>query len=848
MQATPATGRDADPPAGGSVAPVLRAPAPHPALQRLATLAARALSAASGRAELTRDGAPTGAGGAAGLQAPVEELLSATARAGEPLVVAGARADARWADLPAVASGVLGAYLGVPMTGTDGRAVGVLAVFDPLPRCWSRSDVELLQDLAAVAVGELQLSALSVQHEADRVRWRMGVAAGGVGSFELDLLTGLLTWDERMLEMVGYAAAEFDGSVEAFEARVHPDDVPRLREAVAAAVAGDGLLDVEYRVLHPAGTRWVKARGQVVRDAAGTPLRLVGASYDTTVERGSDARVARVLETMPAAFYSLDREWRFTYVNAQAERLLGRRREDLLGGVLWELFPDAAGTAFEREYRRAAATGEPVTFEAHYPPPLDGWYELRAWPDPDGLSVYFLDVGARRAAQREAEATARRLELLAGVSAELSSTLDAREAVARLARHVVPVLGTWCVVTLVDDTGALGDVGSWHGDPALRGVAEQYRRVRLEGLHPDSPLLRALPQQQAVAIPAGATQRLSGVLAEPARSLLQRLAPESTYMLPLRARGRLLGLLTLYRDAAAGPLDEADRRTAEQVADRAGLALDNARLYAQQQHVAEGLQRSLLTAPVEPDHLEVRVRYRPAARAVQVGGDWYDSFLQPDGGTVLVIGDVMGHDVDAAAAMSQVRSLLRGIAYSSGGSPAAVLSTLDATMRGLAVATTATAVVARLEQGPADAERGVTRLRWSNAGHPPPVLLRPDGSVVELDGEEPDLLLGIDPQVPRRDERAELARGSTVLLFTDGLVERRGQDLDEGLARLRSVVAELAGADLDDLCDGILDRLLPPEPEDDVALVAVHLHPQDGPRPAVAGPHRVPEDLPLPGR
>ena len=847
MQATPPAGWDGWSPVGGTDAPLLRAVAPHPALERLAALAARALSASAGRAELTEQDRPTGAGAAVGLVAPVEDLLAATA-AGGPLLVPDARADARWAALPAVSSGVVGCYLGVPMTGTDGRVVGVLAVFDPLPRRWAPTDVELLVDLAAVAVGELQLSALAVQHEADQLRWQVGVAAGGVGSFDWDLVTGALTWDERMLEMFGYSEDQFDGTFAAFAARVHPDDLVRVQEAVDAAIAGEDAFEAEYRVLNPAGTRWVKARGRVLRSAAGQPLRLAGAAYDTTAERSSDARVARVLETMSAAFYSLDREWRFSYVNAEAERLLQRPREELLGRTVWELFPGTVGAAFETEYRRAVETGEPVAFEAYYPPPLDGWYELRAWPDPDGLSVYFLDVTARRAAQEEAERTARRLELLAAVSSDLVGTLDAQEAVARLARHVVPALATWCVVTLLEDSGELRDIGSWHADPALRPVAEEYRRVRLSGLSPDSPLLRALPGQQPVIIPERATERLSGVLAEPARSLLRRLAPESTYMLPLRARGRLLGLVTLYRDADAGPLGVEDRRTAEQVADRAGLALDNAWLYARQQHVAEGLQRSLLTAPVEPDHLEVRVRYRPAARAVQVGGDWYDSFLQPDGGTVLVIGDVMGHDVDAAAAMSQVRSLLRGIAYSSGGSPAAVLSTLDATMRGLAVATTATAVVARLEQTAPERERAVRRLRWSNAGHPPPLLVRPDGTVTELDGDEPDLLLGIDPDLPRSDEETELEDGCTVLLFTDGLVERRGQDLDEGLARLREVVAELAGADLDELCDGILDRLLPPEPEDDVALVAVRLHPQDGPRPAVAGPRRVPEALPLPRR
>jgi serine phosphatase RsbU (regulator of sigma subunit) len=242
--------------------------------------------------------------------------------------------------------------------------------------------------------------------------------------------------------------------------------------------------------------------------------------------------------------------------------------------------------------------------------------------------------------------------------------------------------------------------------------------------------------------------------------------------------------------------------------------------------------------------VEVVVRYDPAARAAQVGGDWYDAFLQPDGATMLVIGDVVGHDTAAAAAMGQVRGLLRGIAFTTEQGPAAVLTRLDAALEGLQVRTNATAVVARLEQTPQEREQGLTRLRWSNAGHPPPMAIDEQGAVQVLANDEADLLLGFDPSSERAETTTVLERGSTVLLYTDGLVERRGQNLDEGLERLRALLSELAPLPLEDLCDALLSRLLPPSSDDDVALVAVRLHRQDRPRPAEAGPNRIPPEVP----
>ncbi|KGM02801.1 histidine kinase [Cellulomonas cellasea DSM 20118] len=811
-------------------------------LDRLADLAARLLHAPSAQVSLLSheqlvaggSGLPPGVVGSTG---PLEDsLCTVTVEAGVPLVVEDAVADERVRDLLPVRSGTVGAYLGVPLESRDGHLAGALCVFAPEPRAWTPSDVALLTEVARTASSELELSAVSADVERDRMRWELAVTAGGVGSFDWDLRTGALVWDDRLLEIFGYTRAEFGRSIDAFNARLHPDDVARVGRALDEAITGCTTYEAEYRVVLPGDvTRWVQARGTAVAGPGGTAVRVLGVAYDTTANRDSDARLTRVLETMSAAFYSLDLHWRFTYVNAEAERLLGRRREELLGGVIWDLFPAAVGSPFETHYREVVRTGRPREFEAYYPAPLDGWYELRAWPTPDGVSVYFLDISERRTAQKSAEAAlasadraTRRLELLARASQDLGATLDIDEALASLGRHVVPTLADWCMITRVEEHG-LRDVATWHVDPAMRATLESYAEIRLRTLDLTSSFVaQAISTGEPVLVPAPATETMAQYLGSPeARALLRELAPETGAVLPLRARGRTSALITLCRGAGRPRLGGTDLLAALELAERAGLAVDNARLYSEQHTIAEGLQRSLLAAPVQPEHLQVVVRYQPAAEAAEVGGDWYDAFRQPDGATVLVIGDVMGHDITAAADMSQVRSLLRGIAYATGATPAGILSTLDAAMQGLGVGTTATAVVARVEQ-PAAGSDGPHVLRWSNAGHPAPLVLRPDGTTSLLDARTNDLLLGMSTAWPRADQEVALEPGATVLLYTDGLVERRDRSVRDGMELLCEAVAELADRDLDGLVDGVLERLSRGDHEDDVALVAVRLR-REGP-------------------
>ncbi|RBY91943.1 histidine kinase [Blastococcus sp. TF02-8] len=670
-------------------------------------------------------------------------------------------------------------------------------------------------------------------------------AAAGIGTFDWDLITGRLSWDDRLLELFDLTPATFDQTIEGFNARVHPDDLGRVSELLDRAITTCGDYEAEYRVLCTDGSlRWIAARGRALCDEAGDAVRLLGAAWDVTDRRKTQDRIARALEGMAVGYLVMDADWRIGYVNARAEKALGLPRAELVGGIIWERFPGTVGTDFEAGYRRAKDTGQPVTFDAYYPEPLNAWYEVRATPEGDGVALYFLDITERYR-------TYQRNELLGQTTHQLTGTLNAEEAVARLAQLVVPTLADWCLVSLVSDEQhtnirrALRDVGHWHTDPDERALVEAYARVRLAAATDEPFLARALSSGEPVVIERDASERIRAVLtAGEATELLEQLAPESAAVLPLRGRGRTVGLLTLFNGPARGPIPPNDLSTATDIAGRAGMALDNARLYREQRSLAEGLQRSLLTAPPQPDHGQIVVRYVPASQAAQVGGDWYDAFLQPGGATVLAIGDVIGHDTQAAAAMGQIRTIVRSIGALDDQSPATILRRADEVMERLMVRTAATIALARLEQTPDDLQRGITRLRWSNAGHPPPFVINPDGTVLPLTRVRADLLLGVRPDSARHEAEVVLDHDAVVLLYTDGLVERRDEDLDQGTQRLQDTLEELAGRDLDELCDELLARMLPHEPDDDVALIAIRLFRRDRPRPAQAGPNVVPPDVP----
>ncbi len=294
--------------------------------------------------------------------------------------------------------------------------------------------------------------------------------------------------------------------------------------------------------------------------------------------------------------------------------------------------------------------------------------------------------------------------------------------------------------------------------------------------------------------------------------LLREKGIRSLLGVPLLVEGRVIGVLHVGT-LTPREFTEDETELLRLAADRAAPAIENARLF-EDRRVAEVLQRHLLPQELPSiAGLEVASRYLPAASS-SLGGDWYDVFELPDGRVAMVVGDVVGHGVHAAAAMAQLRTALRAYA-AEGHGPAAVVAAVDRMMWQLGPSMMTTLAYAVLD--PAD-----ERFEIVSAGHPPPLLVGPDGNAWLLP-IEPAVPLGTQRSASYRAESVPLPAGTTLVLYTDGLIERRGEPFDDGLERLRALAS--GSEDVERLCADAIDRLLPADVPDDVALVAIRVPP-----------------------
>ncbi|MFD8639286.1 SpoIIE family protein phosphatase [Streptomyces zaomyceticus] len=538
-----------------------------------------------------------------------------------------------------------------------------------------------------------------------------------------------------------------------------------------------------------------------------------------------------VLHAVREGVLILDGDGRLVLANDEARRLLG-------------LGPDAEGRLaleldLSPDIARLLASGRPATDEVHLAG--DRLLAVNQRPTdpgdgPSGTVATLRDTTELQTVTGRATVAQERLKLLFDAGLEIGTSLDVERTSQELADFAVPRFADFVTVDLADPV-LRGE------EPSQSGAA--MRRVAFRGVRDDTPLYRPgklihfVPSTpQSLGYASGETVLEADMAAfsgwqtqdpERARGLVEA-GIHSMIAAPLRARGVIMGVVTFWRSRKPEPFEHDDVTLAEQLAARAAVTIDNARRFTREHTMAVALQRSLLPRALpEQNALEVAHRYLPAQAGSGVGGDWFDIIPLPGARVALVVGDVVGHGLHAAATMGRLRTAVHNFS-SLDMAPDELLWHLDELVTRIdqdesgdvAPVTGATCLYALYDPG--------TRLcTMARAGHLEPVVVRPDGSAsfAAVPGGPPLGLSGL----PFETVEMRLPEGSSLVLYTDGLVEDRTRDIDEGLELLRRTLAR-PGRSPEQTCDAVLDALLPDRPSDDIALVVARTRALDDARTA----------------
>ncbi|MCB5906921.1 SpoIIE family protein phosphatase/ATP-binding protein [Streptomyces pinistramenti] len=471
---------------------------------------------------------------------------------------------------------------------------------------------------------------------------------------------------------------------------------------------------------------------------------------------------------------------------------------------------------------------------------------MRLTDTPDGprAGVATLrDTTELRVVTGRAEAARERLRLLHDAGARVGTTLDVRRTSREMAEVAVPRFADLVTVELADPvvrgeepaapdgllrrTAVSGPPprGDGGGEDRDDGAAADGSRGAM--LFPTDELLTyAMPSPQAQVLHSGQAMLvpdLTGADAWPEdfgqADRIRELGLQSLISVPVRARGRVLGVADFWRTAGSAPFDEDDLALAEELVGRAAVSIDNARRYTREHATAVTLQRSLLPGALpEQDAVDAAYRYLPAqAEAAGVGGDWFDVIPLPGARVALVVGDVVGHGLHAAATMGRLRTAVHNFSALDL-PPAELLGYLDELVTRIDdTGTAGTAEVSGATCLYAVYDPASGRCTMASNGHPGPALVRPDGTVSFPEVPvSPPLGLGGEPFDTLT---LELPEGSRLVLFTNGLIADRQRDLDTGFDRLREVLAGHPGGTPDDTCRFVLDSMVASHPGDDIALL-----------------------------
>ena len=408
--------------------------------------------------------------------------------------------------------------------------------------------------------------------------------------------------------------------------------------------------------------------------------------------------------------------------------------------------------------------------------------------------------------------------LLGALATELATLTDGASVLHATASQLVRGMVDWCIADLLSDPDLITRVATLSRHGRLELPAELGRAdARRSSAGSAGGLLTALTAAPTPVLRFDAEQLRGLALSDDPRTRNQArmtlsLGATDVLILGLRVRTTLLGVLIVARTDGLFSAD--DLTTLNGAAAITAMALDNARLLLNQRSVSAAMQTSLLPPLPTYPGITLAARYHPAMAGLDVGGDWYDAFALPAGGLALVIGDVTGHDADAAAKMAELRNLLRAVACQQGPSPAATISALEETTMWLRVEAGATCLLATISPAVND----IRQLLWSSAGHLPPLLLR-DGTAQFLDTAA-DLMLGVEFGSPRTEHSTDLLPGDLLVLYSDGLVEDRRSHLDDRLALLGRAAAGAPTYQPDYLADWLLQEMTAASTDDVALLIA----------------------------
>ncbi|GGV09417.1 hypothetical protein GCM10010260_54680 [Streptomyces filipinensis] len=639
-------------------------------------------------------------------------------------------------------------------------------------------------------------------------------------------------WSPKAEELFGWTAAEALGQYAAplTVHEEHQDEVIKLfAEVLESGADWAGAFPIRHK---DGSTRLVEFRNMRLLDDLGEAYALGLAADQAAVERVErDAALAmRLVSQSPVGLAILDPDLRYLAVNPALERITGQSAAERLGRSVGEILT-FLDTDPEARLRRVLETGESVVDrDIICRPPNDPDHE-HAWSvsyyrleDSGGrvlgLAYSVIDVTERHRAAAEAAQARQRLALIATASGCVGTTLDVETTACELADVVVPVLADVACVDVLD-SALDGRTAPNEGPAVFRALAvsaahpaEAVRAADLPGgLAPydsDHLITRCVRTREPVLVPHTTRRDLERIaLHGEAASRLAEAGVHSYLAVPLMARGEVLGALDLKRTHNRTPFDDDDAVLASELAARAAVSIDNARGYQAQRRAALTLQRSLLPDPPSRlPGLEVACRYQPAGAASEIGGDWYDAIPLQGDKTALVVGDVMGSGIKAAATMGQLRSAARAFAELDL-APAEALRHLDHLTEGAEQAIT-TCIYCVYDPHQGECEICL-------AGHLPPALMRL-GHAAQLLDPPTGTPLGVGG-VPFEATTVAFRPGDMLALYTDGLVETRSEPIDARLNTLLDALTATRGHDLEDTCDRVLDLLRSPGGEDDVALL-----------------------------